>query len=182
MELCLRSWNISNWRYQCLILGVSNKICFCIYTFKMWWCLGGGVTQLCKQFYMMVLGGDHSTMWTILYDGAWGGSLTHVNNFFMIPGPFEALNWNFGSVNKIKSQAFFRQNPTLKLLRIRQILQNYYILLQNNFLISQVRNILGPSKLSKFVSCQNKLIGDVIFRSCSIFFNIHFFLLLGWNW
>ena len=33
----------------------------------------GGVTQLCKQFYMMVLGGDHSTMWTILYDGAWGG-------------------------------------------------------------------------------------------------------------
>ena len=130
MELCLRSWNISNWRYQCLILGVSNKTCFYIYTFKMWWCLGGGgslnyvnnfiwwclggITQLCKQFYMMVLG---------------GGSLTHVNNFFMIPEPFEALNWNFGSVNKIKSQAFFRQNPILKLLRIRQILQNNYILL-----------------------------------------------------
>ena len=49
MELCLRSWNISNWRYQCLILGVSNKIYFCIYTFKMWWCLGG----------------DHSPTWTI---------------------------------------------------------------------------------------------------------------------
>ena len=66
MELCLRSWNISNWRYQCLILGVSNKICFCIYTFKMWWCLGrGGSLNYVNNFIWWCLGGDHSPAWTI---------------------------------------------------------------------------------------------------------------------
>ena len=43
----------------------------------------GGVTQLCKQFYMMVLGGDHSTMWTILYDGAWGGDHSPTRTIFL---------------------------------------------------------------------------------------------------
>ena len=73
-------------------------------------------------------------------------------------------------LNKITLQTFFGQNPTLKLLRIRQT-QNDYFPLQNNFLISQVGDILGPSKLSKlsmYVSCQNNLIGLVIFKFFSL--------------
>ena len=73
-------------------------------------------------------------------------------------------------LNKITLQTFFGQNPTLKLLRIRQT-QNDYFPLQNNFLISQVGDILGPSKLSKlsmYVSCQNNLTGLVMFKFFSL--------------
>ena len=63
-------------------------------------------------------------------------------------------------------QIFFGKNSNLKLLRMLQTLQNNYFLLKNNFLISQVRDILGPSKLSKYVLCQNKLIGYVMFKFC----------------
>ena len=69
--------------------------------------------------------------------------------FFIIPVPFEVLNWNFGSGNL---GTFFGQKLTLKLQCMRQTLQTNYFALLNNFLISEVRDILGLSKLSKYVS------------------------------
>ena len=73
------------------------------------------------------------------------GVITHTREqyFFITPVPFEILKLNLSPVNKITLRTFWRQNSTMKLLRIGQNLHSNSFALEKNFLILQARDILG---------------------------------------
>ena len=122
-----------------LILGVSKKICFCIYAFKMRWYLGDDHSP---RFFFFLSSFFLQFQYHLRH---WIGTLAHLGKL-----PYEHFSvkitlWSFCACVRLYKIIIFRYKTTFWFLRFEAF-----------------------RDLSKYVSCQNKLIGGVILKCCSL--------------